>query len=78
MAVQLGDRWFPYIESSNKKEGRKEAADVALRVLMAEGSYQLTDAALPVGCGAIVRRNAFPPYAIGLGHVRSFVTQVIW
>ena len=48
MAVQLGSRWFPYIECSNKKEGKKEAADVALRVLMAEGSYQLADAALTV------------------------------
>lgn len=43
MAVQLGRRWFPYVESSNKKEGKKEAADVALRVLMAEGSYQMVD-----------------------------------
>jgi len=43
MAVLMGGRWFPYVESSNKKEGKKEAADVALRVLMAEGSYQLND-----------------------------------
>jgi len=40
MAVMMDGRWFPYVESSNKKEGKKEAADVALRVLMAEGSYQ--------------------------------------
>ena len=31
------------MESSSKKEGKKEAADVALRVLMAEGSYQMND-----------------------------------
>lgn len=43
MAVLMDRRWFPYVESSSKKEGKKEAADVALRVLMAEGSYQLND-----------------------------------
>jgi len=43
MAVLMGGRWFPYVECSSKKEGKKEAADVALRVLMAEGSYQLND-----------------------------------
>lgn len=43
MAVLMGTRWFPYVESSSKKEGKKEAADVALRVLMAEGSYQMND-----------------------------------
>jgi len=43
MAVLMGGRWFPYVESSSKKEGKKEAADVALRVLMAEGSYQMND-----------------------------------
>ena len=43
MAVLMDGRWFPYVESSSKKEGKKEAADVALRVLMAEGSYQLNE-----------------------------------
>jgi len=43
MAVLMGERWFPYVESSSKKEGKKEAADIALRVLMAEGSYQMND-----------------------------------
>jgi len=43
MAVVMDGRWFPYVECSNKKEGKKEAADVALRVLMAEGNYQLDD-----------------------------------
>jgi len=43
MAVLMDGRWFPYVECSNKKDGKKEAADVALRVLMAEGSYQLND-----------------------------------
>jgi len=43
MAVLMDGRWFPYVESSSKKEGKKEAADVALRVLMAEGSYQMNE-----------------------------------
>jgi len=43
MAVLMDGRWFPYVESSSKKEGKKEAADVALRVLMAGGSYQMND-----------------------------------
>jgi len=43
MAVVMGGRWFSYVESSSKKEGKKEAADVALRILMAEGSYQLNE-----------------------------------
>ena len=50
MAVQMGGRWFPYIESSSKKEGKKEAADVALRVLMAEGNYHEVDMPAPVSC----------------------------
>jgi len=48
MAVLMGGRWFPYIVSSNKKEGKKEAADVALRVLMAEGNYHGVDIPTPV------------------------------
>ena len=36
----LGDRLFPSVESSNKKDGRTEAADVAMRILMAEGAYK--------------------------------------
>jgi hypothetical protein len=61
MAVLLGGRWFPYIESSNKKEGKKEAADVALRVLMAEGSYQMVDVPQAVSfatCSLLTGRNS--------------------
>jgi len=42
MAVNMGNRWFPPVECTNKKDGKKEAADIALRTLMAEGSYQAT------------------------------------
>ena len=41
------------MESSSKKEGKKEAADVALRVLMAEGNYQLNDTPSSV-CGLLL------------------------
>lgn len=41
MVVHLGKRKFPAIACSNKKEGRTEAADTALRVLIAEGQYQM-------------------------------------
>lgn len=41
--MRLGNRIFPSVENSNKKDARTEAADVALRILMAEGSYQAID-----------------------------------
>ncbi|ELT91961.1 hypothetical protein CAPTEDRAFT_183692 [Capitella teleta] len=40
LAAVMGDRTFPYVQCSNKKDGRKEAAEIALRQLMAEGTYQ--------------------------------------
>ncbi|KAL3841433.1 hypothetical protein ACJMK2_019583 [Sinanodonta woodiana] len=40
MAAFVGDRQFPSITCSNKKDGRMEAADLALRKLIAEGQYQ--------------------------------------
>ncbi|XP_059138983.1 double-stranded RNA-specific adenosine deaminase-like [Physella acuta] len=40
-AARLGNRIFPYISSSNKKDGRKEAAEQAVRILIAEGQYHL-------------------------------------
>jgi len=49
MAVLMDGRWFQYVESSSKKEGKKQAADVALRVLLAEGSYQMNDTPTSVG-----------------------------
>ncbi|XP_076450742.1 LOW QUALITY PROTEIN: uncharacterized protein LOC143286820 [Babylonia areolata] len=39
MAARVGSRQFPGVTCSNKKDGRKEAADVALRTLIAEGQY---------------------------------------
>ncbi len=49
--MQVGGRTFPAVTSRAKKDGKREAADVALRVLVAEGAYQPTvsqAAALPV------------------------------
>ena len=52
MAAKVGNRQFAGVTCSNKKDGRKEAADVALRTLIAEGQYS---AAAPTpsvsGCG---------------------------
>lgn len=39
MAAFVGNRQFPGIKCHNKKDGRKEAADLALRTLIAEGQY---------------------------------------
>lgn len=36
----MGNRQFPFVECSNKKTGRVEAADKALRILMGEGAYK--------------------------------------
>ncbi|KAK0049375.1 double-stranded RNA-specific editase 1 [Biomphalaria pfeifferi] len=40
-AAKLGNRVFPCISSSNKKDGKKEAAEQAIRILIAEGQYHL-------------------------------------
>ena len=40
VAAFVGSRQFPPVEVRNKKDGKKEAADQALRVLMAEGQFQ--------------------------------------
>lgn len=40
MAVCIGNIWFPAAECTNKKDGKSKAADLALRTLLAEGSYQ--------------------------------------
>ena len=39
MAARVGNRQFAGVTCHNKKDGRKEAADVALRTLIAEGQY---------------------------------------
>ncbi len=38
LAAFVGTRRFPGVECSNKKDGKKEAADVAMRILLAEGN----------------------------------------
>ncbi|KAL8618940.1 hypothetical protein ACOMHN_020359 [Nucella lapillus] len=42
MAARVGSRQFPRIRCHNKKDGKKEAADLALRTLMAEGQLSAT------------------------------------
>ncbi|XP_052798960.1 uncharacterized protein LOC128230583 isoform X2 [Mya arenaria] len=39
MAAFVGDRKFPAVTCTNKKDGRQEACDVALRKLVAEGQF---------------------------------------
>lgn len=34
--AKLGGRWFPPVCASNKKQGKQEAADAALRILIGE------------------------------------------
>ena len=40
IAAIVGRRQFPCVESTNKKDGKREAADLALRKLIAEGEYR--------------------------------------
>nr|XP_061789542.1 double-stranded RNA-specific adenosine deaminase-like [Nerophis lumbriciformis] len=51
--AKLGGRWFPPVCASNKKQGKQEAADAALRVLIGEAERaartgELIPAELPV------------------------------
>ncbi len=50
----VGHRRFPPVQSNNKKDGRTEAADLALRLLMAEGEFSMASGAskisLQVSC----------------------------
>ncbi|KAM3613738.1 uncharacterized protein V6R79_004512 [Siganus canaliculatus] len=51
--AKLGGRWFPAVSASNKKQGKQEAADAALRVLIGEAEKaartgELIPAELPV------------------------------
>ena len=48
MAVVMGDRTFPSVQCAKKRDGKKEAAEIALRQLMAEGAYQSPNASDPV------------------------------
>jgi len=40
MAAFVGSRQFPSVTCHNKKDGRMEACDLALRQLVAEGQFQ--------------------------------------
>ena len=48
IAAVVGSRQFPHVVSKNKKDGKREAADLALRTLVAEGTYTLTQTTSPV------------------------------
>ena len=39
MQAVVGDREFPIVVDSNKKDGRRAAAEAALQVLLGEGSF---------------------------------------
>jgi hypothetical protein len=45
MAAFVGKRKFPSVTCHNKKDGRKEACDIAMRQLVAEGQFQAENAA---------------------------------
>ncbi|CAL1547719.1 unnamed protein product [Lymnaea stagnalis] len=40
-SAKIGNRAFPYVSCSNKKDGKKEAAEQAIRILIAEGQFHL-------------------------------------
>ncbi|KAM8921523.1 double-stranded RNA-specific adenosine deaminase [Pelodytes ibericus] len=41
--AKVGGRWFPPVTASNKKQAKAEAADAALRVLIAEGEKAILE-----------------------------------
>ncbi|CAH1785489.1 unnamed protein product [Owenia fusiformis] len=58
VASFAGNRRFPSVVSRNKKDGKREAADVALRTLMAEGSFQVSDVQKPSPLQQALNPNA--------------------
>ena len=46
IAAFVGKRQFPSVKCSNKKDGKTEACDLALRQLIAEGQFQPTSVVL--------------------------------
>ncbi|XP_053383732.1 uncharacterized protein LOC123535826 [Mercenaria mercenaria] len=44
MAAFVGNRKFPSVSCHNKKDGRKEACDIAMRQVVAEGQFQAENA----------------------------------
>lgn len=49
IVAAVGSRTFPAVECSSKKEGKVAAADRALRVLMAEGAFEVAGKTLSAG-----------------------------
>ena len=49
VAAVVGSRQFPGISHNNKKDGRKDAAEQAIRMLIAEGQYHLPSQVSVVG-----------------------------
>lgn len=41
LQVTIGKRSFPPVTVTNKKDGRKDAAEAALKILLQEGSFQV-------------------------------------
>ena len=41
VAAFVGNRQFPGISHSNKKDGKRDAAEQAIRILIAEGQYRV-------------------------------------
>lgn len=58
--AKLGGRWFPPVCASNKKQGKQEAADAALRVLIGEAEKA-------------ARTGELTPAEVNLGHGRTVV-----
>lgn len=54
--AKLGGRWFPPVCASNKKQGKHEAADAALRVLIGEAERAArTGELIPTEVWAFIR-----------------------
>ena len=50
LQVVIGARAFPVVTVLNKKDGRKEAAEAALKTLMTEGKFTLSQEKSQVVC----------------------------
>ena len=50
LQVVIGSRAFPVVTVLNKKDGRKEAAEAALKMLMTEGKFALAQEKSQVVC----------------------------
>ena len=57
MAAVVGGRQFPYITARNKKDGKTEAAEVAVRILMSEEQIKVSHS--PVAAAGPVSLSVF-------------------